>query len=63
MVYYLTWQIERGKNGGLNYKAVFAKKFFAPYKEQVDTMLTADGYTIGDDGWAVKANTAETTTA
>lgn len=60
MVYYLTWQIERGKNGGLNYTAVFAKKFFALYKEQVDTMLTADGYTVGDDGWAVKTS-AETT--
>lgn len=60
MVYYLTWQIERGENGGLNYTAVFAKKFFAPYKEQVDTMLTADGYTVGDDGWAVKTS-AETT--
>ena len=60
MVYYLTWQIERGKNGGLNYTEVFAKKFFVPYKEQVDTMLTADGYTVGDDGWAVKIN-AETT--
>ena len=59
MVYYLTWQIERGKNGGLNYTAVFTKKFFAPYKEQVDTMLAADGYSVGDDGWAVKIN-AET---
>ena len=60
MVYYLTWQIERGKNGGLNYTAVFAKKFFASYKEQVDTMLTADDYTVGDNGRAVKMSTETT---
>jgi hypothetical protein len=47
MAVYLAWQIEKGK---LDYKQVFAKKFFQTWKEQVDTILTADGYTIGDDG-------------
>jgi hypothetical protein len=47
MAVYLAWQIEKGN---LDYKQVFAKKFFQTWKEQVDTILTADGYTIGDDG-------------
>ena len=54
MAFYLTWQIEIK---ALNYKEVFEKKFFQKWKDDVDTMLTADGYTIGDDGYAVKANT------
>jgi hypothetical protein len=60
MAFYLTWQIEIK---ALNYKEVFEKKFFQKWKDDVDTMLTADGYTIGDDGYAVKTSTAETTTA
>lgn len=60
MAFYLTWQIEIK---ALNYKEVFEKKFFQKWKDDVDTMLTADGYTIGDDGYAVKASTTETTTA
>lgn len=60
MAFYLTWQIEIK---ALNYKEVFEKKFFQKWKDDVDTMLTADGYTIGEDGYAVKANTTETTTA
>lgn len=60
MAVYLAWQIEKGN---LDYKQVFSKKFFQTWKDQVDTILTADGYTIGDDGYAVKASTTDTTTA
>lgn len=47
MAVYLAWQIEKGN---LDYKLVFSKKFFQTWKDQVDTILTADGYTINQDG-------------
>jgi len=47
MAAYLAIRFEKGK---LNYNAIFAKTFFASYKDDVDTILAADGYTVNDDG-------------
>ena len=51
---YLAMRIENRK---LNYNTVIAKK--PEYKAGIDEILLADGYTVGNDGWAVKDAPAE----
>lgn len=60
MAAYIAMRVEMGK---MNYKKIFSFTMYQRFQSDVDAILSADGYTIGDDGWAVKTNTAETTTA
>lgn len=56
MALYITMRIEAGK---MNYNKIFKYRLYQQFKEDVDSMLTADGYTIGEDGFAVKTKTEE----
>ena len=49
MIAYLAMRIEMGK---LNYNAVTKK--FPKWKDDIDFILTADGYTINADGTVTK---------
>ena len=50
MAGYLAYRIELGK---LNYNAVVAK--YPQFKEDIDLILAADGYTVNADGTVTKA--------
>lgn len=54
MAPYLAMRIELGK---LDYNKVVKK--YPKYKEDIDTVLTADGYEIDGDGKCVKYDKAE----
>lgn len=56
MAMYIALRLEAGK---MNYNSIFRIKLYAQFKDDVDSILTADGYAVGEDGWAVKTNTAE----
>lgn len=45
MAAYFALRLEKGK---MNYNTVVAK--YPQYKEDIDLILTADGYTVNDDG-------------
>ena len=45
MAAYFALRLEKGK---MNYNAVVAK--YPQYKEDIDLILTADGYVVNDDG-------------
>lgn len=49
MAAYLAMRIEKGK---LNYNEVVAK--FPQFKEDIDIILTADGYVVNEDGTVTK---------
>jgi hypothetical protein len=52
MVLYICMQVEARR---LNYNAFFRiPRYAKAFKDDVDAMLTADGYEIGSDGYAVK---------
>lgn len=60
MVLYICMQVEARR---LNYNAFFRiPRYAKAFKDDVDAMLTADGYEIGSDGYAVKKD-AETTSS
>lgn len=46
---YFAMRIEKGK---LNYNTVIGK--YPQYKDDIDLILTADGYTINEDGSVTK---------
>lgn len=54
MAPYLAMRIEMGK---LDYNKVVKK--FPKYKDDIDTILAADGYEIDENGKCVKYNKAE----
>lgn len=54
MAAYIAMRVEMGK---MNYKKIFSFTMYQRFQSDVDAILAADGYTIGDDGYAVKANT------
>ena len=56
---YIAMRVEMGK---MNYNKIFSFTMYQRFQSDVDAILAADGYTVGDDGWAVKASTEETTT-
>lgn len=60
MAAYIAMRVEMGK---MNYKKIFSFTMYQRFQSDVDAILAADGYTVGDDGWAVKASTEETITA
>lgn len=45
MAAYFALRLEKGK---MNYNTVVAK--YSQYKEDIDLILTADGYVVNDDG-------------
>lgn len=52
MVLYICMQVEARR---LNYNAFFRiPRYAKAFKDDVDAMLTADGYEIESDGYAVK---------
>lgn len=56
MAAYIAMRVEMGK---MNYKKIFSFSMYQRFQSDVDAILAADGYTVGEDGWAVKTNTAE----
>ena len=51
MVAYLTMRLEKKK---MNYNAVFSKRIYLVYKDEVDALLAVDGYEVDSDGWCYK---------
>lgn len=47
MAMYIALRIEAGK---MNYNTIFKFKLYQQFKEDVDSILAADGYTVGADG-------------
>lgn len=58
MAAYIAMRVEMGK---MNYNRVFKYKLYQQFKEKVDAILAADGYVVGEDGFA-KLETAESST-
>jgi hypothetical protein len=59
MAAYIAMRVEMGK---MNYNKIFSFSMYQRFKNDTDAILTSDGYTIGDNGYAVKSSTTETTT-
>ena len=51
MVAYLAMRMEMGK---MNYNAVFAINRYKVFKDDIDAILAADGYTVNADGTVVR---------
>ena len=51
MAVYLAMRMEMGK---MNYNTVFAIERYKVFKDDVDAILAADGYTVNSDGTVTK---------